>query len=101
MIKSEVYNNVGTAPGEPLPAFAWPGGYQIVYFTEDGETACPECANGGNGGRFAEPEDPGDYTDPQWTLIGADVYWEGPDLFCCHCNAAIPSAYGDPDEPTV
>lgn len=28
-----------------LPAFAWPGGYDIVYVTRDGLEVCADCAN--------------------------------------------------------
>ena len=32
-----------------------------------------------------------------WQTIGEDVYWEGPVVYCCNCNALIESVYGDPD----
>ncbi len=75
-----------------LPAYAWPGGYPIIYSTSDGAWLCPACANGENGSDANEASD-----DPQWRLIACDVHWEGPDLQCEHCNADIESAYGDPD----
>ena len=28
-----------------LPSYAWPGGYQILYLTEDNGILCPDCAN--------------------------------------------------------
>ena len=28
-----------------LPAYAWPGGYLITYFTRDGMMVCADCAN--------------------------------------------------------
>jgi len=64
-----------------LPAFAWPGAYQMVYYTEGGLTVCPKCAN-----------DP-DTSDP---VIAGDVYWEGPILVCEDRGELIKSAYGDP-----
>ncbi len=66
-----------------LPSYAWPGGYPLVYVTEDGLTVCPECAN--------EP----DTSDP---VAYGDVYWEGPLLPCDDCGEMMESAYGDPDE---
>lgn len=79
-----------------FPAVAWPGGYPIIYLMEDGEVICPDCANLDDA--YAEedpsPEDP----DPQWHIVGSDVYWEGPDLHCANCNKPIESAYGDPEE---
>ena len=70
------------------PAYAWPGGYQMVYITRDGLNICPACANSDHGS-----EDP---------VVAGDVYWEGPDLECEDtagdgCIGTIPSAYGDPD----
>jgi len=73
-----------------LPAYAWPGGYPIIYYTEDGGELCPDCANGKNNSEA----DPTHY-DPQWKLIAGDVYWEGPPIQCAHCNKDIESAYGE------
>jgi len=98
---------------ETLPAYAWPGGYPMVYITENGLTICPKCANDA------------DTSDP---VVAGDVYWEGPDMTCedgsqcgslsgplvplTHPGAPVPcatclstswvagtieSAYGDPD----
>lgn len=83
-----------------LPAFAW--GYPLVYYTDDGESFCPDCANGKNGSDArTEPnaEQQGGWDDAQWLLTMCDVYWEGPPLACVHCGTAIDSAYGDPDDP--
>ena len=65
-----------------LPSHAWPGGYQLMYLTEDGLFVCPKCAN--------KP----DTSDP---VTAGDVYWEGPTLACEDCGEPIESAYGDPD----
>ena len=32
-----------------FPAFAWPGGYTILYLTADGGELCAACVNGENG----------------------------------------------------
>jgi hypothetical protein len=80
-----------------LPAYAWPGGYPIIYLFEDGGIACPECANGGNS---AIPRtDPSDAPeDKQWHIIGYDVHWEGEPVMCDNCGAEIKSAYGETDD---
>jgi hypothetical protein len=77
-----------------LPAYAWPGGYQMYYFTEQNLTICPKCAND---------------TDTSDPVVDGDVYWEGPALVCedgSKCGSMvngtwgpgmIESAYGDPD----
>ena len=51
--------------GGELPAYAWPGGYQIVYIAGDGETLCPKCANSPEA-RAAGPE------DRDWYIAGYD-----------------------------
>ena len=80
-----------------LAAYAWPGGYPILYVTSDGDVLCPECANGGNGSLARTENDPDDCPNDGWHIVGCDVHWEGPSEVCCHCGAEIESAYGDPD----
>lgn len=58
-------------------------GYPVVYYTDEGMTLCPKCAN-----------DP-DKND----VTGADVFYEGPPEYCDDCNAVMESAYGDPNAP--
>jgi hypothetical protein len=82
-------------PDGTLPAYAWPGGYPMAYLCADGGTLCPDCANGRNGSEASTAPD----AAPDWRLIDGSVYWEGPPLTCDHCQAAIPSAYGDHDAP--
>ena len=67
-----------------LPAYAWPGGYPIIYLTQDGLTVCPWCAN------------KDDTSDP---ASAWQVFYEGPAERCDDCNIIIESAYGDPDDP--
>jgi hypothetical protein len=64
-----------------FPAFAWPGGYPIRYYTRDGLCVCAACAAS-------------DTSDP---ATDADVYWEGPAEACDDCGTMIESAYGDPE----
>lgn len=75
-------DQIRTSDGK-LPAFAWPGGYPIIYITRDGMTVCPDCANR--------------EIDDAQAAIAYDVYWEGPAILCDDCNTEIESAYGDPD----
>lgn len=79
----------GERVGGKLPAFAWPGGYPVVYITRGSEILCADCATE----QIATGNDTND--DP---VVTADVHWEGPDETCANCNKSIPSAYGDPDE---
>jgi hypothetical protein len=32
-----------------------------------------------------------------WGIIGLDVNWEQPGLYCDHCSERIESAYAEPD----
>ncbi len=70
-----------------LPHYAWPGGYQLVYYSADFQTTfCPQCAN---------DVDWDDDWEPRPSRV--DAFYEGSPQFCDHCHAEIPSAYGDPD----
>ena len=91
MIAAKVFTRAGVKHGAKLPAFAWPGGYPVIYLCEDGEVFCAACVNGQNGSDVRMQD------DPQWNVIAADVFYEGVPEHCAHCNAEIESAYGDPD----
>jgi hypothetical protein len=69
-----------------LPAWAWPGGYPIVYVTKDGLVVCAKCA------------EPTDCSDP---AIAYDVFYEGDPIACDDCGVTIESAYGpiEDDDP--
>lgn len=77
---------------EVIPAFAWPGGYQLYYVCRDGGVLCPDCVNKEIDLISSALED--DF-DKQWRVIGTDVNYEDNDLTCDHCNGLIPASYGD------
>jgi hypothetical protein len=64
---------------EPLPKYAWPGGYPLYYVDGEGNVLCAPCAS-----RDAEPSQ---------TAIDYDINWEDPELTCDDCGAAIECAY--------
>jgi len=72
-------------------AYAWPGGYPIVYVMDDAEVLCADCMN--------DPSNPihGGGEADGWRLDGYQIHWEGAPEVCAHCNKEIPSAYGEPD----
>jgi len=76
-----------------FPAYAWPGGYPIIYVCADGGVLCPDCANGENGSEASESSD----APSDWRMEGTDIHWEGAPELCDHCGAIIESAYGEPD----
>lgn len=79
------------------------GSYTILYQCADGGELCAACVNGENGSEVGSDDavyDDGT-SDPQWTVVSAGPYYEGPVIQCDHCNADIESSYGDPDAPEV
>jgi hypothetical protein len=72
-----------------LPAFAWPGGYPIIYIDSHSSTLCASCAQKS----FDNPEE-----TPAFKPCAYDIYYEGPIIQCDGCNTDIESAYGDPEE---
>jgi hypothetical protein len=85
-----------------LPAYAFPGGYPMVYVTRGGDIICPECANDTAYTPAADQPD-ADIGNSDTIAVG-DVYWEGPTIECdCPCEAQggphfIESVYGDPED---
>lgn len=70
-----------------FPAYAWPGGYPIVYLDKNGCVVCPDCAfNDAIAGSYFGPYTPA-------------IHWEGDPLFCDECGKEIASAYGPIEEP--
>lgn len=74
----------GDSTGDAFPPYAWPGGYTITYFTDDGSTLCAACAR--------------EAVLANGETVSADTYDEGPTVQCDGCNAVLESSYGDPDE---
>jgi len=75
-------------PDGKLPAYAWPGGYPIVYFDRENNEFCADCAT--------IADDPDEV--PQFRPNGFGILLEGAPSHCCGCNKEIESAYGDPEE---
>ena len=71
-----------------LPAYAWPGGYPILYLDSHNETLCAACAT-----KAADKLEEDDKDRP----VAYFVHYEGPSEFCAACNAEVESAYGDPE----
>ncbi len=78
---------------EPLPSYAWPGGYPLFYLTEDNSILCPDCVNAESDSCAAAMKD----RDKQWWVVAVGVHWEGEPLTCDHCDGEIESAYGVPE----
>jgi hypothetical protein len=73
-----------------LISLAWPGGYPVVYYSQNGDEFCAECADKEMGMNHSDAA----FLDP---ITDYDVHYEGPSIFCSDCGVEIESAYGDPD----
>ncbi len=91
MIESNVRKHAGVEQGEKLPSYTCLGGYPLYYICADAGILCPNCAN-------SDDVRDADADDKQWRVVGVDVHYEGQPLTCDHCNTAIESAYGDPED---
>lgn len=74
---------------EPLPAFAWPGGYPLVYYVGGSVCLCPACAN-------ADVLEL-DRLAGERTELLVDTHDEGEPIICDDCGTGIESAYGPVD----
>jgi hypothetical protein len=72
------------ADGIPrLEAYAWPGGYPIVYIDDYGSNLCPDCAT-----KLLFSDD--EKMQPCYWYI----HHEGDAIQCDECNCMVESAYG-------
>lgn len=69
------------------PFYAWPGGYEIHYYTKDGGVLCNGCANENLALTLGD--------DPQWQIVAHETLWEGEPIQCDHCGRDIKPEYED------
>ncbi len=75
--------------------YAWPGGYPLHLVTSDCETLCITCGKK----EYKQIAYATRHTlNDGWRVVAADINWEDPDLYCCHCDARIESAYAEERE---
>jgi hypothetical protein len=74
----------------PLAAFAFPGGYPIIYYCDDGATLCPSCANEEDSDRYASDDDDDGFLDSP--VVSFFLNYEDV-VFCDACGAAMYGAY--------
>jgi hypothetical protein len=71
--------------------YAWPGGYQRFLMLADGDCLCPACVKC----EFKEIVWATMHSlNAGWLPAAGDINWEDAELYCAHCNAQIPPAYG-------
>lgn len=76
---------------EPLPSFAWPGGYHLFYLFTDGGVCCPGCANR----NIVDIDQGRNNSHGGWALCAVEPNYEDANLVCDHCGKPIPAAYVD------
>jgi hypothetical protein len=90
-VRNAILQRVKSAIREP---FAWPGGYPRYVVMADGELLCADCARKEYRQIIRATRDG---LRDGWRAAGAEILWEGRET-CAHCNAELPSAYGEPDD---
>lgn len=75
-----------------LGEFAWPGGYQRYFIMSDGEALSFEAAREN---RRTIIESIAREINDGWRVVGAEINWEDPELYCAHTGERIPSAYAE------
>jgi hypothetical protein len=68
--------------------FAWPGGYRVWFYTEDGGTLCAECVQD-NLELCSDPD-----AEPDWKIAGRDneSNMDEPEAeICDHCGRGTDS----------
>ena len=81
---------------QPLPAYAWPGGYPMYYAFSDGGCICPTCTNENIeeiDAAIRGENRPHSSGCGGWAIDAADVNYEDSELVCDHCGKTIESAY--------
>ena len=72
--------------------YAWPGGYPKFFITSDGEALSHQ---GVKQNIWQVLRDTRDKSRSGWCVVGEDINWEDPELFCCHTSKRIESAYAE------
>ena len=73
---------------------AWPGGYPLYFVADDGATLSFASVRE----NFRQViESMRDRLRDGWGVIGCEVNWEDPELYCDNSGERIPSAYAEPE----
>jgi hypothetical protein len=72
--------------------YAWPGGYPCYFVCADGKPLSFESAKT-NADLVRSAFN--DEWESEWRVIGFEVNWEDPELYCADSGKRIPSAYAE------
>jgi hypothetical protein len=72
--------------------YAWPGGYQLYFITDDGAALSFEAVRDNLRLVFDSMRKK---INDGWRVTGCQVNWEDENLLCSHTGKQIPCAYGD------
>ena len=64
------------------------GGYPLYYVVDSCVAICPECVN-------SNLSLCKDKTNKEWFVMGCEINWEDPSLYCDACSKRIESAYAE------
>ena len=72
-------------------AFSWVGSYPIYYYTKTGRVLSPAFVD-------CHLMSCRDESYPELYVVGHEVNWENPELYCDETGERIESAYAEDDE---
>ena len=75
--------------------WAWPGGYPTFFICSDGEALCHDCIRKE---RRQIIDSVANQIHDGWQVVGLDINWEDPELYCAHCDKRIESAYAEVEQ---
>ena len=70
--------------------YAFPGGYQMFMVAEDGSVICYDCSKDE---KRAIASSILNHINDGWRIVGRDINYENPDLYCDNCGDKIKSSY--------
>jgi hypothetical protein len=73
-------------------AYTWPGGYPLYFITSDGAALSFKSARENYAHIVRSIRD---RANDGWRIVGCDVNYEDPDLYCDHSGERIESAYAE------
>jgi len=74
-------------------AYAWPGGYPMFFITADGGALSFDAAK--HERRVILEAIQSNDSRSGWCVVGYDINWEDPALYCDHTGNRIESAYAE------